>query len=115
MEQLLNKSLVLKRTSLYNLLLKHSAIFAKVVPFLHQEDRLLLMDFTSSNTTLADEVVNDTAAFSNYVNALLRNYAYGIGGYDELRTLSSSALSYPAVRTMSGDEVAYSIVSVSPG
>ncbi len=87
MEQLFNKSLVLKRTSLYNLLLKHSAIFAKVVPFNQLQDRLLLMDFTSANITLSDEMVNDTQQFSKYINASLKNYTYGIGGYDELRTL----------------------------
>ena len=87
MQQLIDKSTLIKRTPLYNILLKHNVIFAKVVPYNPQQDRLRLMDFTSSNTTLTDEIVNDTGQFGTYINASLKNYTYGIGGYDELRTV----------------------------
>lgn len=87
MEQVINKGAVVKRTPLYNVLLKHGAIFAKVVSFDPGKDKLLLMDFTASNTKLTDAIVNDTAEFSSYIGSSLKKYTYGVGGYDELRTV----------------------------
>ncbi len=47
------------------------------------------MDFTEKSKTLSEEIFNDTEKFSKYINDQLiaSNATYGIGGYDELRTL----------------------------
>ncbi len=70
---------------------KHQFEFSNVVPFDEQNDNLLLLDFTAANTDLTDEILNDTEAFSSYVNYKLQtsNCKYGIGGYNEHRTVYS--------------------------
>jgi murein DD-endopeptidase MepM/ murein hydrolase activator NlpD len=74
--------------SLYKLLQQHSSDFHNVVPFTPTEDKLLLMDFTSANTTLTMDILNDTDMFSIYVQKqLATKYKYGIGGYNEHRTI----------------------------
>ena len=64
--------------------------FAPVVPY-QKKDGLLLMDFTAANKDLTDEILNNTALFSEYVEAQLEKAGakYGIGGYDEPRTIYS--------------------------
>lgn len=54
-------------------------------------DRLLQMDFTASNTSLTQEILNYTPAFCRYVHQQLvhANARYGIGGYNEHRTIYS--------------------------
>jgi murein DD-endopeptidase MepM/ murein hydrolase activator NlpD len=65
--------------------------FHSVVPFDPVKDRLLLLDFTEKNSDLAAMILNDTKLFSEYINDKLReaNAKYGIGGYDEHRTIYS--------------------------
>ena len=64
--------------------------FAPVVPY-EKEDGLLLMDFTAANTALSDEILCNTDLFSKYVEEQLQSAGakYGIGGYDEHRTIYS--------------------------
>jgi very-short-patch-repair endonuclease len=62
--------------------------FASVVPF-ERGDKLLKLDFTAQNTVLTDAILLDTAKFSEYINQKLTGYRYGIGGYDEHRTIYS--------------------------
>jgi very-short-patch-repair endonuclease len=66
----------------------HSGEFAKVVPF-EPGDKLLLMDFTKTNTELTDEILNDTNLFIQYINKKLKEAGakYGIGGYGENRAI----------------------------
>ena len=73
------------------LLQKYQSTFHKVVPFNAKNDKLLLLDFTAVNTDLTDDILNDTTNFSVYINAKLKAYnaKYGIGGYDEHRTVYS--------------------------
>jgi murein DD-endopeptidase MepM/ murein hydrolase activator NlpD len=61
-----------------------------VVPFT-PTDKLLLMDFTSSNSELTDEILQDTDRFSTYIDQKLtsENAVYGIGGWNEHRTIYS--------------------------
>ncbi|RZM28863.1 MAG: peptidase M23 [Pedobacter sp.] len=68
---------------------KHS-IFP-VVDFEKATDRLCTLDFTSSNTTLSNEILGSTETFSKWVNEqlLAGGCRYGIGGYDEHRTIYS--------------------------
>ncbi len=69
----------------------NAALIQKFVDFDVKNDRLLPLDFTASNTELTDEVLKDTNRFSDWVNEkLLKNDArYGIGGYNEHRTIYS--------------------------
>ncbi len=63
--------------------------FNPVIPFNKNMDKLLLMDFTERNTELKDEILKNTELFTEYVNSKLEkaNAKYGIGGYDEHRTI----------------------------
>jgi peptidoglycan LD-endopeptidase LytH len=63
--------------------------FHQVVPFDKEKDKILSMDFTIRNNELTEEVVNNTESFAQYINAQLSNHKcrYGIGGYNEHRTL----------------------------
>ncbi|MBB1284840.1 peptidoglycan DD-metalloendopeptidase family protein [Flavisolibacter sp. BT320] len=81
-----------------NELLKGSAtLFHPVVPW-ENGDRLLLMDFTASNTELTDAVLENTQLFSDYVNRKLSDAGarYGIGGYNEHRTVYSRSKVFDA-------------------
>jgi murein DD-endopeptidase MepM/ murein hydrolase activator NlpD len=64
--------------------------FHPVVPYA-KGDKLLLMDFTDRNTELTDEIMTDTRLFTHYINSRLQasNARYGIGGYNEHRTIYS--------------------------
>jgi murein DD-endopeptidase MepM/ murein hydrolase activator NlpD len=76
---------------LVDLLRSSSHQFGKVVPFYPGHDKIVKLDFTAANTDLTEALVNDTAAFSQYIDKKLSdaNALYGIGGYDELRTVYS--------------------------
>ena len=64
--------------------------FHPVVPY-EKGDQFLLMDFTDKNTELTDEILKDTNLFTQYINAKLETAGakYGIGGYNEHRTIYS--------------------------
>ncbi len=70
-------------------LIKRKQTFYKVVPFDAAKDKLLLMNFTASNTDLSDDILTDVQKFSNYIENLLQTHdcRYGIGGYNERRTI----------------------------
>lgn len=74
---------------LTQLLLRHKARFHPVVDFNPKVQRLQAMDFTSANHALTDSLVGDTKAFARYISGLVEQHdaIYGIGGYDELRTV----------------------------
>jgi murein DD-endopeptidase MepM/ murein hydrolase activator NlpD len=76
---------------LLDILQKNQSKFAKVVPFNAQQDALLLLDFTATNVDLTDAILNNTDNFSAYINTKLKitNAKYGIGGYNEHRTVYS--------------------------
>ncbi len=77
-------------TRLYNLLKKYSHTFHPVVPFEAKKDKLLKLDFTNANNELTEDILSDINTFSAYIEKLLhKKYTYGIGGYDEHRTLYS--------------------------
>lgn len=83
---------------LYGLLKKHAADFHSVVPFDFKKDKLLQLDFTNANTALTDEILSNTDAFSHYINKLLeKGYKYGIGGYNEHRTIYSRSTVFDAL------------------
>lgn len=77
-------------TSLNALLKKNSSAFHPIVSFDNKKDKLLQLSFTAANTALTDEILSDTNAFSGYIQKLLgKKYRYGIGGYNEHRTIYS--------------------------
>src|SRR5579875_384120 len=84
-------------SNLINILQLHAHEFHSVVPFT-KEDKLLLMDFTESNKELTPEIFNDTNQFIQYINSKLQaaNAKYGIGGYDEHRTVYSRSKLFEA-------------------
>ena len=67
----------------------HSTKVAAVVDFDKAADRLLPFDFTTNNRNLSPETVADTTEFSKWISDQLQlnNCRYGIGGYNEHRTL----------------------------
>ena len=77
--------------TIISLLKKHQPQFHPVVPFDAAKDKLLLLDFTSKNTELAEDILIDTNKFTTWVNQKLKhaNARYGIGGYNEHRTVYS--------------------------
>lgn len=69
----------------------NASLIQKIVDFDVAYDQLLPLDFTSANTELTDEILDNTDLFSAWVNGKLidNNARYGIGGYDEHRTIYS--------------------------
>jgi murein DD-endopeptidase MepM/ murein hydrolase activator NlpD len=65
------------------------AKFHKLIPFDASKDKLILLDFTENNPDLTDNILLDTAMFSEYIHNKLElaNARYGIGGYAEHRTI----------------------------
>ena len=61
----------------------------KIVDFNPSTDQLLPLDFTANNKELTPEILADTDLFSLWVNNELANARYGIGGYNEHRTIYS--------------------------
>ncbi|WP_317170036.1 peptidoglycan DD-metalloendopeptidase family protein [Pedobacter boryungensis] len=62
-------------------------------------DKLLSFDFTSSNIELTPEILADTTLFSLWVDEKLakNNAKYGIGGYNEHRTIYSRSTHFDTV------------------
>lgn len=76
----------------------HKLTIGKVVDFDAEKDRLLPLDFTSANTELTAGIIDDTEAFSHWVDEKLRinNCRYGIGGYMENRTVYARSTHFNA-------------------
>lgn len=70
-----------------------------VVAFDAKMDSLLPLDFTAKNTELSNEMLLDTDLFSNWINAQLsaKNARYGIGGYNEHRTIYSRSAHFDTI------------------
>lgn len=74
----------------------NASLIKKVVDFDASIDKLLPLDFTVSNTELTDEILDNTDFFSAWVNQKLKtnNAIYGIGGYNEHRTIYSRSVHF---------------------
>ncbi|HEX2532332.1 MAG TPA: peptidoglycan DD-metalloendopeptidase family protein, partial [Chitinophagaceae bacterium] len=85
-------------SQLTNLLKRSMSGFHPVVPFDPAQDRLLRLDFTEANTELHPSLLEDTAAFSDWVNGQLAGAGarYGVGGYGEHRTIYSRSRVFDA-------------------
>jgi len=77
------------KTELENTLIRNRADFHPVVDFDPVKEKLFHFDFTLANTELNASDIADTNSFSHYVNNKLKSAGskYGIGGYNENRTL----------------------------
>ena len=77
--------------TLEQIIKSNASLIKKVVDFDASIDKLLPLDFTVSNTELTDEILDHTDVFSAWVNQKLKtnNAIYGIGGYNEHRTIYS--------------------------
>ncbi len=86
------------------ILKKQQHVFHPVVPFEPANDKLILLDFTSDNKEITGDILNDTPKFTGYVNQKLikAKALYGIGGYDEHRTVYSISKVFDADKP--GDE-----------
>lgn len=74
---------------------EHPEDISPVVPFDKGSDKLYPFNFTASNRELDPAILEDTGLFSEWVRQKLEkdNCRYGIGGYNEHRTIySRSAL-----------------------
>ncbi|MBS1655382.1 MAG: peptidoglycan DD-metalloendopeptidase family protein [Bacteroidetes bacterium] len=67
--------------------------FSPVVEFDSAKDRLLKLDFTPKNNDINADILTDINSFINYINSRLQSAGarYGIGGYNENRTIYSSS------------------------
>jgi murein DD-endopeptidase MepM/ murein hydrolase activator NlpD len=74
---------------LSSILKRHTAEFHRVVPFDPATGKLYPFDFTENNHTLDPDQIADTGRFAAYINRTLQEHQaqYGIGGYNEHRTL----------------------------
>lgn len=68
---------------------KYANTFHAVVPFNATKDKLLLMNFSFTNTAITKTVLENSAMFCNYISHSLQNEnaLYGVGGYAENRTI----------------------------
>jgi peptidoglycan LD-endopeptidase LytH len=76
----------------------HSDTFKQIVPFDASADKLLLLDFTEANKDLDEKILTNTQAFSHYIEQTLKQAGarYGIGGYNEHRTVYSRSRVFDA-------------------
>ncbi len=77
--------------AIIEILKKYQHAFHSVVPFEPANEKLILLDFTSDNKEITGDILNDTPKFTGYINQKLikAKALYGIGGYDEHRTVYS--------------------------
>jgi murein DD-endopeptidase MepM/ murein hydrolase activator NlpD len=89
---------------LNNILTRYQSQYHPVVSFDPAHDKLLAMDLTMANYEISSAIVSDTGLFSKYINGKLKaaNARYGIGGYNEHRTVYSRSVVFDAGRV--GDE-----------
>ena len=94
--------------SLPAVLQRHQKDFHPVVPFDPAKGKLYTLDFTENNTDLTPDQIADTERFAAYVNRVLQQHhaQYGIGGYDEHRTLYARSQHFDHSLPATGSEAA---------
>ncbi len=87
-------------SALTSALKKYQHTFHNVVPFNHAKDKLLHLNFTSTNTELTDAIISDEHLFSNYIKQKINktNALYGIGGYAESRFIYGKSKVFDAAK-----------------
>ena len=79
----------MKRTILHEWLKSNQAHFYPVVQFDSATEKLVHVDFSGNNRKLQSIDLADTESLCKYTNELLQNAKFGIGGYNELRSVYS--------------------------
>ena len=76
-------------TELENALIKNRGDFHPVIDFDPAKEKLFLFDFTDNNKVLGASEIADTKLFADYIDRTLKtnDAKFGIGGYNENRTL----------------------------
>ncbi|MFC4212123.1 peptidoglycan DD-metalloendopeptidase family protein [Pedobacter lithocola] len=74
-----------------NVIRNNASLLGNVIDFNKNFDKLLPLDFTKRNTELTDKILGNTVLFSTWIDEKLNDVEarYGIGGYDEHRTIYS--------------------------
>ena len=70
---------------------KYKPTYHPVIKIDEEKDKIIPFNFTATNTEITKELIADTQQFSAWVNNKLKtsNATFGIGGYNENRTLYS--------------------------
>lgn len=78
-------------SAIIEILKKYQDTFHPVVPFEPANDKLIPLDFTANNKEITEVILSNTENFTTYVNQKItaEKALYGIGGYDEHRTVYS--------------------------
>lgn len=92
------------KRGLPEILKAHQNEYGPVVSFDPVKDKLVLLDLTANNKDLSENILDDIHAFVGYINHQLitANARYGIGGYNEHRTVYSRSKVFDA--TIEGEE-----------
>lgn len=79
---------------------KYQHTFHQVVPFNAKKDKLLRMNFTAANSELNNDILGDENLFTNYIKQKMENAnaLYGIGGYNEYRSVYSRSAVFDAAK-----------------
>lgn len=88
-------------TQLETCIRRNNTAIRPVVPVDKNSDRLLRLDFTEANKDLTPNIINDTRRFSVYIDEQLAaaKALYGIGGYDEHRTVYTRSQVFDGTET----------------
>lgn len=79
------------KLDLKSLLRKYQQTYHPVIKINHQKQKITKLDFSKDNPRLTVAVMENIDKFSNYINSTIQENGaeFGIGGYDELRTVYS--------------------------
>lgn len=80
------------------LLKQHQHEFSRVIPFDPLTDKLLPVDLSPANKEITEDIFDSVTAFSSFINHQLKeaDARYGIGGYNEYRTVYSRSKVFDA-------------------
>lgn len=82
------------KSALENVLLKNQSNFCSVVNFDTATEKIALLNLSTSNTGLTEEIYSNTKGFSAYIDDERKqaNAKFLIGGYNELRVIYKRSL-----------------------
>ena len=88
----------MKSLELISLLKNHQQEFSTVILFNPLTDKLLPFDFSPANKEMKEDIFDSITEFTSYVNQKLKeaDARYGIGGYNEYRTVYSRSRVFDA-------------------
>jgi murein DD-endopeptidase MepM/ murein hydrolase activator NlpD len=88
----------MESVELIALLKDHQQEFSTVVPFDPPTDKLLSFDFSPANKEITEDIFDSLPTFISFINHKLQEAGarYGIGGYNEYRTVYSRSKVFDA-------------------